>query len=71
MGRRFMGAPHQAKVSVNPLHVTAKIEHAQRCNTCQEVLHRDAFVAPTGTKHPTCRVCRIKAALAADSTDQR
>lgn len=62
MGRRFMGKPHQAKVSINPLHVTAKIEHARRCDTCDQVLHRDAFVAPGGKVHTSCRVCRLTAA---------
>lgn len=62
-----MGKPHQAKVSVNPLHVTAKIEHCERCPVCEQVLHRDAFTT-AGVRHKACRMCRLRHATVAENS---
>jgi len=56
--RRFMGKPHQPRVSKNPLHYTSKIERLQRCaGPCEKLLDKSAFVRPTGEQVVECPEC--------------
>lgn len=56
--RRFMGKPHQVRVSKNPLHYTSKLERLQRCaGPCKKLLDRFAFERPGGEKVDLCPEC--------------
>jgi len=59
--RRFMGKPHQVRVSKNPLHYTSKLERLQRCTgECGELLDKCAFVRPNGDAVDLCPTCYAK-----------
>lgn len=54
--RRFMGKPHQVRVSKNPLHYTSKLESLRECWGCGELLHKDAFLR-NGVRLTRCPRC--------------
>jgi len=59
--RRFMGKPHQVRVSKNPLHYTSKLERLQECHgPCGQLLDRSAFVRPNGDRVTRCPECLAK-----------